>query len=763
MILDNQTEGPLLTEGEVQESTNMEIDIDSHAFLMRMLSKFYSDGISSCVRETASNALDSHREIGSADPIIVSFKTNKDGNCEFSVEDFGVGIDAKDVANIISKYGKSTKRYKPGQLGAFGLGFKSPLAYSSSFYFTGRKDGIERKWMMYEAEDEQNKIDLLYEAPTTEKNGVKVIVPVKYQDKNKFHSAIKEQLAYFEGVYFNVQDVKNDFFIMRHEHFQWSELCTDSNMHICLDNVYYPIDFQKLGIDPISFPIGLRFGLEDGLFPVPNREQLKYSPEAKAIILKKLQYAADYFIEKYNETIVETDDVHSIISFFQYAQRTVKIKESNWDVNPLKKYSTKKLKTPTLKDVKLLDLGEINRMKDYLFQEYQVNYMYSRRRFSAQKSKYYRNLQYGTLNNYTVYVFTDSLLKKKQDFLRDTLSPETSYIVRKESRIPLRKPGRDYNCYYNMLSLSSHPKKEWRQRIKECQHITSLLTKSFVDLDKMEITEEWVEGRKKQKALVIPGTKTKRKKLKGEVTGKMACQLGRYVSGKNCKFESTTFNLEELQKDKAFTIYAPYSDENEQWIQDWWEVVRNSRVRFIMFSEREMKNLVELDVHNWMKMEEFQKGKHKTFRRIATAYLINQLFNSQRSVFDKVAHVEKISKDLYRKLNILLDYKNQNYTNRGDEKTYKAILSVAEAGNLFDHTIYSTYKEVKDVLEKLPFMNNILACVSTYSTNEGIFDAIRDLCKYYKHRIDWEHYNIKLNEVETTELTEEELEELAEQ
>jgi hypothetical protein len=68
MILENQTDTIILEEGEVQESTNMVIDAESHVFLMRMLSKFYSDGIGSLIRETASNALDSHRESGVVDP-----------------------------------------------------------------------------------------------------------------------------------------------------------------------------------------------------------------------------------------------------------------------------------------------------------------------------------------------------------------------------------------------------------------------------------------------------------------------------------------------------------------------------------------------------------------------------------------------------------------------------------------------------------------------------------------------------------------------
>jgi len=287
MILEKQTEATILEVGDTSESIAMSLDLDSAQILMQMLSKnLYSDSIGSTIRECASNALDSHRRAGVNDPIIVSFKANKENNYEFSVEDFGTGLDADDVRNIISKYGKSTKRNSTNELGMMGLGFKAPLAYSSSFYFVCRKDGMERKYMMYEGED-TNTIDLLYEKETEERNGVKVIVPVNYYDRREFYNKISEQLAYFESVYFDVPgEIDNDFQIIRSEHFQFSTLSSDSKMHICLDNVYYPLESDKLGIDKvIYFPVGLRFSLMDGIFPTPNRESIRYTKEAKDIII----------------------------------------------------------------------------------------------------------------------------------------------------------------------------------------------------------------------------------------------------------------------------------------------------------------------------------------------------------------------------------------------------------------------------------------------------------------------------------------------
>ena len=198
----------------------MSLDLDSAQVLMQMLSKnLYSDSIGSAIRECASNALDSHRRAQVQSPIVVKFGRNDQYNYEFSVEDFGIGLDDNDVKNIISKYGKSTKRDSNTELGMMGLGFKAPLAYASSFYFTCRKDGVERKYMMYEGED-TNSIDLIYENPTTEKNGVKVIIPVSRSDRWDFENKIKEQLAYFQNVYFDTDNiVDNDFVIYRSETF----------------------------------------------------------------------------------------------------------------------------------------------------------------------------------------------------------------------------------------------------------------------------------------------------------------------------------------------------------------------------------------------------------------------------------------------------------------------------------------------------------------------------------------------------------------
>ncbi len=247
---------------------------------------------------------------------------------------------------------------------------------------------------MYEGED-TNTIDLLYEKDTTEGNGVKVIVPTKHYDKESFKEKIREQLAYFQNVYFDCGNlIDNNFVIYRTDLFQFSQLATDRNLHLCLDDVYYPIDFQKLGIDKIEFPIAIRLGLTDGVFPTPNRESIRYTKEAKDIILNKIKNIADYFIDKYNESIRETDDVFQVMKYYLNDSKCVTLGTLKKDISSFTEHSTKSLNQPKLKGVDVLNIKDINRIKDYIFSEYQVKYMIENKRWKEVKHQYYSDLNF---------------------------------------------------------------------------------------------------------------------------------------------------------------------------------------------------------------------------------------------------------------------------------------------------------------------------------------------------------------------------------
>jgi len=754
MILEKQTENLVLSEGTSGDVIKSKLDIESADFLMRMMTKgFYSDAIGSTVRETASNGVDSHRKAGIDDPIVVTLSSNIQGNWEYSVEDVGVGLDHQTVIDVISMYGKSTKRDDANAIGCMGLGWKSPLSYTPSFYFIARKDGIERKYIQSEDEEGGSSIELLYEQETIERNGVKVIVPVKYSDRYDFVNSIKEQLAYFQGVYFNVDGVPKDFKIHRSEHFQWSELCEDKDLHICLDDVYYPIDFNKLGIGRIHIPVGLRFSLSDGIYPLPNRESIRYTTESKTVIFNKIKQVADYFVNFYNESVTETEDIEKIFDFFRYSDRKVKgfRENSTISIGDLTIYSSIKPITPTLKGIKKTDLQRVFHMKDSLFKEYTIKYKYSYGRFTGTgNSSYDRefNHQKATRND-KIYIFSGELSNKMKNYLRDDILTRglDTLFIQKERVTRLGKIGPtlwgvNANTYIDILNLNKYPKSDWRDMIKEYQYIKSLYEAKFLKADGIIIPQEYI-NRKKLERQDLLVKKDRRLKLTGEINVKVASNLERYVSDKNCKFESVIFNLKEIHKDKKVTVYCENTPENAQLIQKWFTIINRGKTRFAMLSTREMKNIKGLNVHNWVKMEDFLKGKHIQFRRIVTAYLINNLIVDHYSSFAKKdKYISRISTHLYDNLTILENYKRDNF-HSGNEELYKECVKLAESEKLFDYSVYYIYKEVKFTLEKLKFLEPVLAHVPY--EDKGVIDALKDLFKYYKQKIDWKHYKLPIN------------------
>ena len=769
MILEKQKEANILQQGESQDSIGMSLDLDSAQILMQMLSKnLYSDSIGSTIRECASNALDSHRRAGVDKPIVVSFSRNSSDNYEFSVEDFGIGLDADDVKNIISKYGKSTKRDSNTELGMMGLGFKAPLAYTSSFYFVCRKDGIERKYMMYEGED-VNTIDLLYEQATTEDNGVKVIVPVKWQDKSDFITKINEQLAYFENVYFNVDGINNDFLIHRNDIFQFSELSKEDGLHICLDNVYYPIDFIKLGIDRIRIPIGLKFSLTDGLFPTPNREALRYTQESKQIILDKIAKLADYMIEKYNDSITSSADIKTVFDYYSNYSKTVNVIGSgNWEIDNLLRFSIIKIKEPKVDGIELLDLKLLHKNKDYILGEYETVYYLERDKMKEAKNYWNKKLSVNDTNN-ICYIFTGVLGANKRLYMKEILntkswgSPTYNFVKKKQEYVLGNKLSTGMNTYFEILNLALHPKTEWRQRITEFQSIQNMFVINMKNLDDVVIPKSWLDARKTIKAKGVSTTRVDANgkriiKLQGEIVGKIGVDLERYNGDRKCKFVPVTKKLDQISKEPNLIIYTHHDDYLK--LDPLYEVMKKQPVKIMTFSSREITMLKDIEIHNLITYDKFMEGNNKTFKRIVTAHLIYNLVNKYKSTFNYMNKLKGVCTKLHDKLELLDVYQKRNYTHSSYE-VFTAMLTVAEEHNLFDHEIYHIYNEVKDVLEKLPFLNALMHYTGGYSDNTDVINSIVDLMKYHKFKVNLDRYNLKLDEEIPAELTEELIDELA--
>lgn len=197
-------------------STSFQIKTSAKAF-QALMGNLYSNKIGAIVREITSNAYDAHKEVGREnEPFLVQLPTKF--NPQFVVEDYGPGlsdemvrgqpktmVDGEGNEHTIYQGGlyttlfDSTKENTNDALGAYGLGSKTPFAYTKAFVIYSRRNGIENVYNAYLDAEGTPQIVLLGSSKT-EKTGLRVEVPVNPEDNKKWMEEAKTYLPFFPAV-----------------------------------------------------------------------------------------------------------------------------------------------------------------------------------------------------------------------------------------------------------------------------------------------------------------------------------------------------------------------------------------------------------------------------------------------------------------------------------------------------------------------------------------------------------------------------------
>jgi hypothetical protein len=533
--------------------------------------------------------------------------------------------------------------------------------------------------------------------------------------------------------------------------------------------VYYPLDFDKIGATRISFPIALRFSLTDGIYPTPNRESIRYTQEAKEIIKSKLADVADYFINKYNESVESGCDIKSMINHLEKSGKYIDFNGSSIRIDDLSEYATVQVKTPQLEGLSLIDFAALysSNKKNYLLEDFSVKfYLHNKRMMDATKGyNWYWKPQTVAANDAKVYIYEDKVPGIKKDYLRSVYGYEKVFLVKPSKPMTLGIPAKfDIRTYYHLLDLKKYPKNQWRDVIKEYQSIIGMISASFINLDELEVPQAFIDSRKKVKAIVSgTGQKSLRgPKLKGEVIGKRAEELMKWSDGRNCKFVPITYKLEEMHTHKMFRVYAHHDDYLK--IDALYGLISKQKMEVVTFSQRELGILKDSEIHNLISLETFMEGNTAPFKRMATACYIRKLMDEYKPVFERITQVGYVSTELSEKLHTLAKYVSDNYVSpnysggSGPAREFlESMLTIAEENNLFDMNMYPEALEMRELLTKLVFLNPLCSRIGFYNDQDPIINVMTDLFKYYKHRVNLKHYNIRINEEVLTEETVEQL------
>lgn len=310
--LDIQTDG---------KTIKMGLSPDSQSMIFEMFTNsMYQNPIGSIVREIASNCFDSHVEAGTelpSNPVIIKKTYDKVANQHYiSFFDNGVGMSPERVENIYGMYFNSTKRSGNDQIGGFGIGGKSPLAYTDTFSVITRYNGIEYQYIIFKGK-ESPEIKDFTEMSTKKKNGTEVRIPIHSTDISRFQYEIKRQLYYFENIVyvgFDNDEELNTYNIYKGKHFLYRGDGYESQIHVCLGKVAYKISYSDLGINSYdnNISIGLKFDIGE-LTVTPNRESLQYNNETIEIIKDKLELAKQEIIDLLSK---QYDNVQTLEQYY---------------------------------------------------------------------------------------------------------------------------------------------------------------------------------------------------------------------------------------------------------------------------------------------------------------------------------------------------------------------------------------------------------------------------------------------------------------
>jgi len=221
-------------------------------------------------------------------------------------------------------YFESTKNESNDEIGGFGIGGKTPLAYmrstgegegeyDNSFFVITNYNGIKYTYNIVEGE-ESPVIFPMGQEPTDEHNGTEVCVPMLKSDIHDFESALKTQLYYFDNIVFEgwSENIENKYQIIKGKTFLYRGNDLDSNMHVCLGKVYYPINFRTMGIDRYDHQIPVAINVPIGAINVTvSREALDYSQETISYLKKRIAEVKDELkkmVEKQYDHIVTLED-----------------------------------------------------------------------------------------------------------------------------------------------------------------------------------------------------------------------------------------------------------------------------------------------------------------------------------------------------------------------------------------------------------------------------------------------------------------------
>lgn len=733
MIIPEDITSDVTIIGDIK-SNKISIDPNNINFLVTILStNLYSNPISSFIRETVSNAWDSHVEAGVNEPVVINLGKDTEGKYYCSIRDFGVGLSPQRFEEVYKNIGSSTKRGTNEQIGGFGIGRFSALAYSDVVYITSYYDGTMYQYLMYK-DGNSISIDLLDECETELGNGLEVKVYLKNAyEADSFCNAISKQLPYFENLYL-VDDTDitsvhvfaerfNSYKIKRYTNFYVNNLDSGEPVNLILGKVKYPVRFNSLSKSyPQYFreyPLSIKFEVGD-LEVTPNREEILYSSKNIETIEEKLNLALEEVNELTKDAFVK--DATSVDEYLDLLNNVGYYTILEDDENPVNLKIDKSRAKITLNGEKYEEKNfRVLHSTIMGYSGISSSYVLIGSRISAKKVgislseilKYPQRYYIGDIG---------SLKGVTRDFIRATFTEYNTYFI-----------GTNFSIKGYYFRYLRYLKQQTSNRYySETKYDSKVIKVILKDIFKTKlrylkvvsdsiVTQEYLDERKKRIKELAALSRLNRTKLSTEEIVVGVLRASERGSG-DVVSDSTTITIKDLLKRKEMKVYAVKGDEK---IRPLFNLIYGTTNRAILFEVAPRKLKHFQDFPQLVNISDLFDVKHKMIRRIATAMLIKQEVPYLYKLY-QIGNLDKVSNKLYVVVQELHRYMERYLSSRNtSSEVAKEILNLCTEKKYFDEVTKALLYENLELLKKAQFIP-LFTGSSSYSIPDDRINILTD-------------------------------------
>ena len=305
MIVNTKSDSNVITSAK---SKSFGFEINGKAF-KALFSDIYTNKIGSVVREIGSNCRDAHVDAGCHDvPFEIEVYSGAIDASYIEFTDYGIGMSSDTIEKLYTSFFSSSKDQDNEAIGGFGIGSKSPLAYTDSFTVTSIKDGYKNVAMITKQDNMPKYKLLVKDVPVESRNSTIVRIPIDKQDVQKFVYEIYEQLRYLPVLPIVKTNVEHNYKFPTFDYVGPGykiEKNKPSGITLCIGGIGYQLNRRIRGIFNdchlvLDIPIG---ALEVTL----SRESYVQTKESDEIVDAQYLHAATDFEKKLLEWSLDKD------------------------------------------------------------------------------------------------------------------------------------------------------------------------------------------------------------------------------------------------------------------------------------------------------------------------------------------------------------------------------------------------------------------------------------------------------------------------